>query len=173
MNFAGKILKKRARWAHASQAQTGFTIIELFVVIVILLILAALIALTYSGVQVKNRNSRRQSDINNLQAQLEAHYAATNKYPTLTNLSDSSWRVANLKNLPVNSLQDPRWSKAVKACTANDKAAAARAPVANCYSYQVTASDGSVCDNIKIDCAHYTLTALLEGGEKYVKSSLN
>ncbi|HEV7454286.1 MAG TPA: type II secretion system protein [Candidatus Saccharimonadales bacterium] len=153
--------------------QTGFTVIELMVVVIILLILGVLVALTYSGVQAKNRNSARQNAINVTQAQLETYYAATNKYPTLANLSDAAWRATNIKNLPANSLQDPRWNKSNKNCTANNKVVAATKPAASCYSYQVSASDGSACDNVKAMCAHYTLTAILEGGEKYAKSSLN
>ncbi|HSX17406.1 MAG TPA: prepilin-type N-terminal cleavage/methylation domain-containing protein [Patescibacteria group bacterium] len=156
-----------------NQSERGFTIIELLVVVVVLIILGTLVALTYSGVQAKNRNSQRQNAINNTQAQLEAYYAGTNKYPTLANLSDAAWRASNLKHLAANSLQDPRWNKTVKKCTIDGKVSASSEPAANCYSYQVTASDGSACDNVKIICAHYTLTATLEGGEKYVKGSLN
>jgi prepilin-type N-terminal cleavage/methylation domain-containing protein len=164
---------KNSKLMRKNPRQAGFTVIELMVVVIILLILGALVALTYSGVQAKNRNSARQNAINTTQAQLETYYAATNKYPTLANLSDAAWRATNMKNLPANSLQDPRWNKSLKNCTADGKVVAADKPVANCYSYQVTASDGSACDNAKTMCAHYTLTAILEGGEKYVKSSLN
>jgi prepilin-type N-terminal cleavage/methylation domain-containing protein len=156
-----------------NRANAGFTVIELMVVIIILLILGALIALTYSGVQAKNRNSTRQNAINSAQAQLEAYYASTNKYPTLADLSNAAWRSENLKHLPANAVQDPHWNKAAKSCTKDGKVVVAAAPAANCYSYQVTASDGSACDNVKTMCAHYTLTATLEDGEQYVKSSLN
>ncbi|HUC89391.1 MAG TPA: type II secretion system protein [Patescibacteria group bacterium] len=153
--------------------QNGFTIIELMVVIIILVILGTLVALTYSGVQTKNRNAERQSSINSLQGQLEAYYAQTDKYPTLASLNDANWRSKNLKNLPANALQDPKWSKSSKKCASSSRAIAAGSPTEDCYSYQVTGSDGSACDNAKINCAHYTLTAMLEGGDKYVKSSLN
>jgi prepilin-type N-terminal cleavage/methylation domain-containing protein len=156
-----------------NRATAGFTVIELMVVIIILLILGALIALTYSGVQAKNRNSARQNAINITQAQLEAYYASTNKYPTLAELSNAAWRTANLKHLPADAIQDPHWNKSVKSCTKDGKVIAASQPSANCISYQVTSSDGSACDNVKTMCAHYTLVAILEGGEKYVKSSLN
>lgn len=151
----------------------GFTIIELMVVIVILFILAALIALTASGVQSKNRNGDRQTDIDTLRGQLESYYAGTDKYPTLDNLNDSAWRSKNLSRLKDGSIDDPRWNKDVAACTKDGKATLAANATANCYSYQVTGSDGSACDNEKVPCAHYTLTATLEGGEKYVKASLN
>jgi prepilin-type N-terminal cleavage/methylation domain-containing protein len=159
----------------SSQKQQGFTVIELMIVTVLLIILATIVGLTYSGVQTKNRNSERQSTIDTIQGQMEAYYAQYNKYPTLANLNDGNWRSKNTKSLDNNVLQDPRWSASNKQCTNTDagKAIAANQPAINCYSYQVTSSDAGACDNIKTDCAHYTLTANLEGGQKYVKSSLN
>jgi len=159
---------------RSTHKQHGFTVIELLIVIVLLLILVTLVALTYSGVQTKNRNSERQATINSLQGQMEAYYAQHNKYPTLDNLNDATWRTQNTKDLAGDVLKDPRWKPSNKQCTNNaSKAIAANQPADNCYSYQVTASDAGACDNKKVDCAHYTLTAHLEGGQKYVKSSLN
>ncbi len=152
---------------------TGFTVIELMLVIVILGILSALIALTASGVQAKNRNSDRQTNIDAVRAQLESHYAGTDTYPTLTNLNDTTWRAKNMPKLKDNSLKDPKWDHSEPDCTKDNRTTLASEPAANCYSYQVTAADGSPCDNVKAPCVHYTLTATLEGGEKYVKSSLN
>jgi prepilin-type N-terminal cleavage/methylation domain-containing protein len=151
----------------------AFTIIEMLVAILILCILSALIALTASGVQANNRNGDRQKDIDNLRTHLEGYYAGTDKYPTLGNLNSSAWRAKNLPNLKAGSLDDPRWNQDTLACTQSGEPVLASLPSASCYSYQVTANDGSVCDNQRLPCAHYTLTALLEGGGKYVKSSLN
>jgi len=156
-----------------SSRANGFTIIELMVVIVLLCILAALIALTASGVQTKNRNGDRQADIDTIRGQLESYYAGTDKYPTFDNLKDSSWRSKNMPRLKEGSIDDPRWNKDTAACTKDGKVTVASEPATKCYSYQVTASDGAACDNETIPCAHYTLTATLEGGEKYVKASLN
>lgn len=150
----------------------GFTIIELMVVIVILFILAALIALTASGVQSRNRNGDRQTDIDTLRAQLETYYAGTDTYPTLDNLNSPEWRAKNMPRLKDSALNDPRWD-ANLACAKNGKTTLSAEPLPDCYSYQVKGTSGGECDNGKTPCAHYTLTATLEGGEKYVKSSLN
>ncbi len=154
------------------RASQGFTIIELMVVIVILFILAALIALTASGVQSRNRNGDRQTDIDTLRAQLETYYAATDTYPTLDNINDPAWRGKNMPRLKDSALNDPRWDTDL-ACSKNDKTTLSPTPLPDCYSYQVKGTNGGECDNSKTPCAHYTLTATLEGGEKYVKSSLN
>ncbi|HSX33198.1 MAG TPA: type II secretion system protein [Candidatus Saccharimonadales bacterium] len=155
------------------QSSPGFTVIELLVVIVLLGILLALVTLTYSGVRAKNRNAARETTIDKIQIQFETYYARTSTYPTLANLNTASWRTQNLPKLAANALQDPHWNKANRFCTTAGHAVATTAPASSCYSYQVTGADGSTCDNSKTICAHYTLTASLEGGQKYVKSSLN
>ena len=153
--------------------QSGFTLIELMILVIIIGILGTLVATTYSGIQSKNRNSERQSHIKTLQSELEVYYAQNSKYPTLADLNNTAWRTANMKELKASDLKDPQWSKAAQACTLKGVAALTGSPAQKCYAYQVTTSDGSACDNIKADCAQYTLTAMLEGGEKFVKSSLN
>lgn len=156
-----------------AKRQEGFTLIELVIVIILLCLLLSVVALTYSGVQAKNRNNQRQSEINTIKSQLEAYYVQNSKYPSLNELNDTAWRTKNLPDLKESTLQDPRWSKNGKVCNASGNVQLTAVPEAECYSYQVTGSDGSVCDNGKVVCAQYTLTAMLEGGDKYVKSSLN
>jgi type II secretory pathway pseudopilin PulG len=151
----------------------GFTIIELMVVIVALFVLVALVVLTASGVQANNRNGQRQDEIDALRSQLETFYAGNDKYPTLADINNASWRGKYMPRLQGNLLNDPRWDKNKKDCTVGGQSILAGQPTPNCYSYQVTTSDGSACDNAKTICAHYALTATLEGGERYVKSSLN
>lgn len=155
------------------QREQGFTLIELLVVSIIVGILATLVAMTYSGVQAKNRNSNRQTNVNALQSQLETYYAEKTKYPSLAELNSPSWRQQNLKKTPEVSVADPQWNDKVKGCTTDGKTVFASNPAAKCYSYQATTTDGSPCVAAPVDCTQYTLTAVFEGGEKYVKTSLN
>lgn len=155
------------------QHTKGFTVIELLVVIVVVCILGLFVALAFSGVRAKNRNAERQNDIDTVKQQLEAYSAEAQAYPTLANLNDPAWRAAHLKHLTTGDIQDPRWQKSITLCTANGQPIFTAQAAANCYSYQVTGSDGNACDNGATPCAHYTLTATLEGGGTYVKSSLN
>ncbi len=143
--------------------QSGFTIVELLIVIVVIGILAALVITTFTGIQQKARNTERTTDIKALHGQVEAYYAQNGKYPTLANLNDSTWRTANMKGLDAEALKDPKGSGQTLA----------DAPAANTYAYAVTASDGSACDNTTKDCAQYTLTATYEGGGTFAKSNLN
>ncbi len=156
-----------------SSRQGGFTLIELLVVLLIVGILGTLVAMTYSGVQAKDRNGQRQTDINVLKSQLETYYAQHSMYPTLANLNDANWRKANLKDLAADRLVDPSWKSATTGCAQANTATIAGSPLKDCYAYQVRATDGGECDNTKTICAQYTLTAILEGGDRFVKSSLN
>jgi prepilin-type N-terminal cleavage/methylation domain-containing protein len=156
-----------------SKRQAGFTLIELLIVTIIVGVLATLVAMTYSGVKTGDRNNERQANIKTLQSYLETYYAEHDKYPTFDNLASMDWRKENLKDMPADALRDPSWGSKIKECTADNEAIPAQQPIEKCYSYEVSTADGSACDNDKTPCAQYTLTATLEGGDKYVKASLN
>lgn len=152
--------------------QSGFTVIELLIVILVIGILAALVISTYSGVQVKERNSTRQTDIQVIQTQLEAYYSQNGYYPSLNNINNAAWRTKNMTNLKSSNLVDP---------SAKNKdtnvAILVSTPTKGAYAYDVTDSDGDSCETNQTTCAKYTLTATFEGsvnGQKtYVKQNLD
>ncbi len=148
-----------------SKKEQGFTIVELLIVIVVIGILAALVVTTFTGIQQKARNTERQTDIKAIHGQVEAYYAQNGRYPTLANLNDSTFRSGNMKGLDAEALKDPKDASATPTL--------AGAAAANVYSYAVTASDDTACDNSTKDCAKYTLTATYEGGGSFAKSNLN
>jgi general secretion pathway protein G len=143
-------------------AVKGFTIVELLIVIVVIGILAALVVVTYNGIQQKARDTERKTDINALHGQLEAYQAQNGKYPTLANVNDTAFRSTDMKGLDAAALQDPKGTAQTLVDT----------PAANEYAY-VAAPAG--CDDLVggTDCTSYALTATLEGGGTYVKQSLN
>jgi general secretion pathway protein G len=64
------------------QAQAGFTLIELMVVILILGLLALLIVPNVTGVSDRARATKAQADISALKQALSAYYIDNGSYPT-------------------------------------------------------------------------------------------
>ena len=147
----------------------GFTIVELLIVIVVIGILALLVITTYSGIQQKARNSKRQTDVQSLQTQLEAFFSQNGYYPSLTNMNDGTFLTANMKSLDQNALIDPSNPTQSKTLLA--------APAAKSYAYAVANSAGTSCESDNTTCAKYTLTATYEGtvngASTYTKSNLD
>jgi type IV pilus assembly protein PilA len=153
-----------------NKRQKGFTIVELLIVIVVIGILAALVITTYSGIQAKARNAKRQTDIQSLQTQIEAFFSQNGYYPSNTDMNGASWRTTNMKSLDTNAMIDPS--------ATSQTPTLATAPAAKVYSYAVFQSDGTTsCESTDTTCAVYTLTATFEGtvnGQAtYTKSNLD
>jgi len=148
----------------------GFTIIELLIVIAVIAILAGIVAVAYSHVTDKARDTTRQNNITEIQSQLEIFYANNNYYPSLDNLNDSTWLSANMKGLDSAIFSDPldtsnttleAGSGTPKTAQKGDKK----------YAYDAT---GCTTDSDGNDeCTGYTLSAYLESGSTYTKKSLN
>ena len=144
----------------------GFTIVELLIVIVVIGILAALVIVTYNGIQQRARDTERKTDIKGMQGQLEAYWADQAKYPTLANMNDTTattgFRAVNFKGLPNEAFQDPKNSTNTLVCATTDP---------DCYGYAPTPAN---CDHAANgDCDNYTLIATLESGDTFTVQSNN
>tara|TARA_B100002052_G_C15648574_1_gene491772 strand:+ start:78 stop:572 length:495 start_codon:yes stop_codon:yes gene_type:complete len=158
------------------QRQSGFTIVELLIVIVIIGILATLVIVTFSGVQQKARDSERKTDINGIASQMEAFYAQEGYYPAAAQVNDSAWRGASGTEgedfkLDSKALADPS-NKDTEALTAG--AAPATAPATKAYYLQTLADGGGACTTAAKDCKSFVLTSFLENtsdGDTYTRES--
>ena len=149
--------------------QSGFTIVELLIVIVVIGILATLVIVTFTGIQQKARDSKRKTDLGAVQSSLENYYGSNNTYPTLAHLNDvaaGGWIATNMKGFNTDALKDPKLPAAVTAPLASTT-------TANQYVYTVTPAgcdDSSTSTN---PCTNFTITATLEAGGTFVKQSTN
>ncbi|MDB5182553.1 MAG: fimbrial protein pilin [Candidatus Saccharibacteria bacterium] len=155
---------------NLNKKQSGFTIVELLIVIVVIGILAGLVITTFSGIQQKARDTERETDIKALHGQIEAFWAQKGYYPSLTDMNSQAaggFVATNLKGLDADSFKDPKGSSN----------ALVTAPAANAYAYAVTNAAGTTCEADDTTCAKYVLTATLEGtlngSSTFVKNSLN
>jgi len=62
--------------------QTGFTIVELLIVIVVIGILATITIVAYNGIQQRGRDAQRRSDISTIAKALELYYTDKGYYPS-------------------------------------------------------------------------------------------
>jgi Tfp pilus assembly protein PilE len=143
--------------------QSGFTVVELFLIFLVILVLGGLMYSAYSGVREKERNAARENNLSLIKDGLELYYAENYRYPSLDQINDSSWRATNLKKFDSTLLIDPSSSQEVLSSK----------PAPHEYAYLVTTPTGAACDNKTKICTQYTLVATLEGGGTYTKSSLN
>lgn len=141
--------------------EKGFTIVELLIVIVVIGILAAIVIVTFTGVQKKARDSERKSDINAINSLLEVYYADNAVYPSLANVNDkTTWVPANLKELKAEVTTAPKG-------TTDDMLQTGGTTLQ--YEYNVLPA---LCDNTAgNECTSYTLKAVLENGGSFEKKS--
>lgn len=158
------------------QKQSGFTIVELLIVIVIIGILAGLVITTFAGIQARARDSERQTDINAIQKQLEAYYANFGGYPSLADFNNTSpntnFRTNNNIKLDDKALADPSnptLSTLVASITTKRYAYVPAGASASCASPTDGAGASSGTTN---PCTSYTLTAVKESdGSNYQQKS--
>jgi type II secretory pathway pseudopilin PulG len=111
---------------------------------------------TTGSQQTTAKDTKRRTDINALQSQLEVYYTDNGVYPTLANLNDAAWRKANLPGFDDSILKDP----------AGTQAKLVAVPQAKFYAYSPKGCDSA-------GCSSYTVTATLDGGTALKKDSFN
>lgn len=149
--------------------EKGFTIVELLIVIVVIGILAALVLNSFSGVQSKARDTKRQTDMKAIATQLEVCYndKCGGAYPTLVQLTDTTaggFIQTNMKGLDVNALKD-----------SNGATIQANAPAStNQYQYSPTPAGCTGTTGATL-CTSFTVQAYQEKtpSTPYTKTSLN
>jgi prepilin-type N-terminal cleavage/methylation domain-containing protein len=152
---------------HAKQ--TGFTLVEVVIVLIVLGILAGLILNSLQTVQAKSRDANRRVEIDSIAHQLEECYSSPCKstYPSLAQLTDTSsggFIDTNFKNFDSNALLD----------TSNGAIQGNPPSAASQYQYEVS-PNGCTGTTGDVPCKGYTLRSFQETNSEhpYVKESFN
>lgn len=72
---------------YKTSRASGFTLLELFIVITVILILSGLVLGSLQGTQAKARDAERAADIDNIRSKLEQYYSDNGGYPHTLNTS--------------------------------------------------------------------------------------
>jgi len=130
---------------------SGFTIVELLIVIVVIAILAAITIVAYNGIQQRSRDAKRQSDINTMHKQLEIYYTDKGYYPVTESLLGGqgfAFAAANFTSSGTGYMIAPGNTD-----TANSSYRDFSSPPNNQYGYISYKTDGSKCTTVTGDTA--------------------
>ena len=102
--------------------QTGFTLVELLVVISIIAILTTMAMVVYSGLQPQSRDAKRQSDLKTIQSALEQYRADQGSYPATIPFGGALTNAGKtyLKEIPQDPTRSPDYSYTVLGAPGTD-----------------------------------------------------
>ncbi len=140
------------RTEQIKNKESGFTIVELLIVIVIIGILAALVIVAYNGIQTRARAAQYQTDAQVIVKKMEAYYSNVGYYPvtsTTTTGTAGGTAVAALMNATTTKESNLPASATVYAVNAANTAptyanAVAATPINDGYYVAYCATGGGV-----------------------------
>jgi prepilin-type N-terminal cleavage/methylation domain-containing protein len=160
------------------KSKSGFTIVELLIVIVVIAILAAISIVAYNGIQSRARDAERKSDISAIQKHIEIFYINNGFYPgvgQLQSLADqghADWVKNNLQGLSNESIRAPGAPSSDLDSIVGEVTA-----TKDRYGYRPTHGNGAVCGTGSTGnpCVSYVLSYKKESSDQAVVqlSSLN
>lgn len=143
--------------------ETGFTIVELLIVVVVIAILAAITIVSYSGVTRRASNSERQSDIAAIQKALEMYYIDNSQYPKQGGVAGM-----DLVDYPITTLKLPRSAIIAPGAPSGTQNSMSEGQYGNNmnsynYGYRAVNAAGNACWASSDTCTSYQLWYRLDG----------
>lgn len=165
------------------QAQKGFTIIELLIVIAIIAILATLVLTNFQGAQAKGRDATRNTDINSLYQKIEEKHNEDGAYPQSLDIdNDGDFDGQDFPGIDEGAFTDPRGENPIEILGAAADEGAAETAVINAVdddsattsAYAYAAFPTGCTD----DCTGYVIGTYMEqaqadGNNYVIKKGLN
>lgn len=137
--------------------QGGFTVPELLLMVLIIIILSGLVLTNYQAARAKERDTQRVKDINLIDNKLETYYNEKNAYPATFNAQE-------LFNIEAGALKDPNnQTIVINAPVADSTAAQAVAnPTAASKSSYLYVPYPAGCTNAANNCTGFVLKTYIE-----------
>lgn len=135
--------------------RSGFTIVELLIVIIVIAILAAISLVAYNGIQQRARDSERAQDMASLQKVLELYFIDNGSFPYSEDIRNPSWITTNLPTTDQGIFINPQDTNSTNSIVGSGSTV----PLHK-YSYYSTTSANEVCStaNANKPCLRYVLT---------------
>ncbi len=135
----------------------GFTLIELLVVIAIIGILSSVVLASLNGARKKGRDSRRISDLKQIQLALELYYDTNSSYPAALSALVTA---GTISSVPLDPIDDSTYTYQYDELTTGSAACTANPPTTKCSMYvlganlEVTVPTGDIDGTVgSINCA--------------------
>jgi len=130
------------------KATSGFTIVELLVVIAVIGILTAISTISYHKIQTNARDSERSSKINIISEALEKYYDKNGEYPSCAKMTESASAVStNLGNINPDVLKSPTAASGTNSISFCDNLAAGIDAIAYVGDGSAACLTGQNCPN--------------------------
>ena len=152
------------RKTQLGKDSSGFTFVEILIMVVLIGVLVTIVIFDYSGAKARARNDTRTAAVKTLRDYIEIFYSQNTYYPSLSDMNNSSWVALNLKGVKHSMYADPSWTPSNHFCTKDGKPILIRKSQSGCYGYNPTNS-GVSCETDDTTCSTYSITATLEAGE--------
>lgn len=143
--------------------ETGFTLVELLVVISIIVMMSGIALTLYQSAQSRSRDSQRMADLKAVQSALEQYRFDLNSYPPQTvlnyspNAFDSGASLTGKGNIYIGILpRDPLFGQSGSL---------------NYVYYALPNSVVTICDGVNVLCTNYCLGAKLENNPAIVDNN--
>lgn len=143
---------------------SGFTIVEVTVVVIVLGILVGIVLTSYNKIQADSRDSTRQGNITAITDALEKYYADNGEYPSIQSIvsdnpANTGTAVATKLGVSTGDLKMPQ-----AAATVTNSLIATATPTNDTISYTSTDTSASCQTSTTGGCTQYTIKYNKENG---------
>ena len=150
---------------------SGFTIVEVTVVVIVLGILVGIVLTSYTKIQADSRDTARQGNITALTDALEKYYAKNGEYPSIQSIvsdnpANTGTAVATKLNMNASDLKMPQAGSSV-----TNSLIATATPTNDTISYTSTDSSSSCQTSTTGGCTAFTIKYNKENGGLVTLSS--